>query len=306
MTTLDVPTAAPDGAAFESAKKASGRSAFRALLSRDGYVLAHNLKEFLPRTLLQPFLLVFVFTYVLPKIGLGIGGASAPSAAALRLMPPALARAAEAKAAIAASTYSASLIAGVIGSVILFQGIQAVALPLVQEFGYTREIEDRVLAPLPVELVAGEKIVAGALQCLLAALLVFPIAAVVPATPVHLHVHWLILLTVLPLACLMASTLGLTFGTIFDPRTVPMLFGVIVIPITFLGCIYYPWAKLSAIPWLKVLSLANPLVYISEGFRAALTDGPHMSLFAVYPVMVGFVLFLAWRGIAGFKKRVIA
>ena len=77
-----------------------------------------------------------------------------------------------------------------IGSVILFQGIQAVALPLVQEFGYTREIEDRVLAPLPVELVAVEKIVAGALQCMIAGLLVFPIAAVVPATPVHLHIHW--------------------------------------------------------------------------------------------------------------------
>ena len=114
------------------------------------------------------------------------------------------------------------------------------------------------------------------------------------------------LVTILPLACLMASTLGLTFGTIFDPRTVPMLFGVIVIPITFLGCIYYPWSKLSAIPWLKVVSLANPLVYISEGFRAALTDAPHMSLLAIYPVMVGFIVLLTWRGIAGFKKRVIA
>ena len=72
--------------------------------------------------------------------------------------------------------------AGVLGHAMLFQGIQAVALPLVQEFGYTREIEDRVLAPLPVELVAVEKIVSGALQGLFAALLVFPIAAVVPAT----------------------------------------------------------------------------------------------------------------------------
>ena len=81
------------------------------------------------------------------------------------------------------AAYTASLIAGVIASVILFQGIQAVALPLVQEFGYTREIEDRVLAPLPVELVAIEKIVAGALQCLIAALLVFPIAGFVPGHP---------------------------------------------------------------------------------------------------------------------------
>lgn len=285
MTTVDVSPNSSE-AAFESASRASGMSAFRALIARDAYVLAHNLKEFLPRTLIQPFLLVFVFTYVLPEIGLGIGGG--PSGGA------------------GSAAYTASLIAGVIASVILFQGIQAVALPLVQEFGYTREIEDRVLAPLPVELVAVEKIVGGALQCLIAALLVFPIAAIVPATPVHLHINWLVLVTLLPLACLMSSALGLTFGTMFDPRTVPMLFGVIVVPITFLGCIYYPWKALEAIRWLQVLSLANPLVYISEGFRAALTDIPHMSLLAIYPVMIAFTGLLSWKGIAGFKKRVIA
>jgi ABC-2 type transport system permease protein len=305
MTTLDAAAPATPAAPYESATHASGWSAFKALLTRDAYVLAHNLKEFLPRTLLQPFLLVFVFTYVMPKIGLGIGS-STPPQAILSLLPHQVAAVIQARAAAQAAAYSVSLISGVIASVILFQGIQAVALPLVQEFGYTREIEDRVLAPLPVELVAGEKIVAGALQCMLAALVVFPIAVVVPVTPVHLHIHWLVLLTILPLACLTASALGLTFGTIFDPRTVPMLFGVIVIPITFLGCIYYPWSKLSAIPWLKVLSLANPLVYISEGFRAALTDQAHMSLWAIYPVLVGFVAVLTWRGIAGFKKRVIA
>ena len=285
MTSIDV-SADSSEAAFESASRASGMSAFRALLARDAYVLAHNLKEFLPRTLIQPFLLVFVFTYVLPKIGLGIGGG--PSGGA------------------GSAAYTASLIAGVIASVILFQGIQAVALPLVQEFGYTREIEDRVLAPLPVELVAVEKIVGGALQCLIAALLVFPIARFVPATAVHLHIHWLVLITLLPLACVMASSLGLTFGTLFDPRTVPMLFGVIVVPITFLGCIYYPWKALQAIRWLQIVSLANPLVYISEGFRAALTDIPHMTLLAIYPAMIALTVFLAWNGIRGFKKRVIA
>jgi len=136
--------------------------------------------------------------------------------------------------------------------------------------------------------------------------LVFPIAAIVPATSVHLQINWPIFLTLMPLACLMASSLGLTFGTIFDPRTVPMLFGVIVVPITFLGCIYYPWQALSSIRWLQIASLANPLVYISEGFRAALTDIPHMTLWAVYPVMVAFTILLAWNGIRGFKRRVIA
>jgi ABC-2 type transport system permease protein len=258
-------------------------SAFRALMLRDLTVLRKNLKEFIPRTVLQPLLLVFVFTYVFPKIGQGIGGGPGSEA-----------------------QFSTLLIAGVIGVAILFQGIQAVALPLVQEFGYTREVEDRVLAPLPVAMVAVEKIVAGALQCLLAALIVFPIAAIVPATPVHLDIHWLLLITIAPLACLMSASLGLMFGTMFDPRTVPMLFGVVVIPITFLGCVYYSWSALAPIRWLQIAVLVNPLVYITEGFRATLTPVSHMSLLVIYPVLIGFTLLFAWRGIEGFKQRVLS
>ncbi len=257
-------------------------TAFRALLARDLYVLRHNLKEFIPRTVLQPLLLVFVFTYVFPKIGQGVGGGKA------------------------AEGFSTMLVAGVLGSVILFQGIQSVALPLVSEFGYTREIEDRVLAPLPVELVAVEKVVAGALQCLLAALIVFPIAYFVPATPVNITYNWLILISFAPLACVAAASLGLMFGTMFDPRNVPLLFGIIVVPLTFLGCIYFPWQSLEAIPWLQYLVLLNPLVYISEGFRAALTPVPHMPLLAIYPVMLAFTGLFLWRGIAGFKRRVLS
>ena len=113
------------------------------------------------------------------------------------------------------SSFATVLVAGVVGLSIMFQGIQAVALPLANEFGYTKEIEDRVLAPLPVSLVAIGKVVAGAIQGLIAAAIVFPIAWVVHAKGVHAHlsVHWPILLTLIPLACIMCSSLGLVLGT---------------------------------------------------------------------------------------------
>jgi len=281
MTSVPVEIAAADPVPRRSPAAASG-VAFQALLLRDALVLRKTLKEFIPRTVLQPFLLVFVFTYVFPKIGQGVGGATG------------------------ASNFSTILIAGVVGLAIMFQGIQSVALPMVQEFGYTREIEDRVLAPLPIPLVAVQKAVWGALASLLSALLVFPIAAVVPETPVHLAVDWPVLLTLTPLSCYMCGALGLTFGTRFDPRTVPLLFGIIVIPITFLGAIYYPWQSLEAIRWLQVLVLFNPLVYMCEGFRAALTNSPHMSLWVIYPVLIGFSALFTWQGIKGFTRRVVS
>jgi len=267
----------------------SSVSAFRALLRRDMRVLHKNLfKEFLPRTLIQPFLLVFVFTFVFPKIGQGIGGHGATPAA-----------------------FATLLIAGVVGISILFQGIQSVALPMVQEFGYTKEIEDRVMAPLPVPLVALAKVASGAVQGLIAAAIVFPIAAVVPASPVNLQVNWLVLITLAPLACITSAALGLTFGTVFEPRTVPIMFGVVVIPLTFLGAVYYSWVALTPIKvfgvsWLKILVLFNPLIYMNEGFRAALTNAPHMSLFAVYGALLAFAAFFLYMGVKGFKKRVLS
>ncbi len=269
----------------------SSRIAFAALLLRDLVVLRKRMREFVPRTIIQPLLLCFVFLYVFPTIGTGVGAGRG--------------RAGE-------SAFATVLVAGVVGLSTMFQGIQAVALPMVAEFGYTREIEDRVLAPLPVSLVALEKVIFGAIQGLLAAALVFPIAAVVHASHIHinLQVHWLVLITLLPLACVTTSALGLTFGTIFDPRTVPLLFGIIILPLTFLGGTYYAWTALSPVTvgsfhWLQIAVLVNPLVYINEGMRAALTSSAHMSLWAVYPVLLGFCGLFLWAGIRNFKRRVI-
>ena len=255
--------------------------AFRAMLLRDVAVLRSNSTSFVIRTVMQPLLFVFVFTYVFPKIGQGIGGARGQA------------------------TFSSLLVPGVVAIACIFQGIQAVMLPLVQEFGYTREIEDRVMAPLPVWGVAVEKVVAGALQGLLAAVIVFPLATVIPATPVHLNISWPELLTFLPLATLLGASLGLAIGTRVKPQQVTLVFSVVVIPVTFLGATYYPWASLGPIPWLKWAVLINPLVYMSEAFRAALTPQlPHMPVPAIYAAMIGSVSLLGWVGIDGFKKRV--
>ncbi len=262
---------------------AATRHAFGALLAREVHVLRKNIGEFLPRTLLQPFLLVFVFTYVFPKIGQGVGGPGD-----------------------AAGVFSTRLVAGVVGLAILIQGIQSVALPMVQEFGYTREIEDRVLAPMPVELVAVEKAIWGAISGLFSAAMVFPIAAVVPATPVHLEVDWPVLVTLIPLACVMCGALGLTFGTRINPRAVPALFGIVILPLTFLGAIYYSWESLRPVRWLQIFVLFNPLVYMCEGCRAALTTSDHMSLLIVYPVMIAFTALFLFLGITGFKRRVLS
>jgi ABC-2 type transport system permease protein len=272
---------------------AASRIAFGALMLRDLTVLRKHTVEFTIRTLVQPFLLCFVFLFVFPKIGQAVGGGGASGSSE--------------------SAFATVLVAGVVGISVMFQGVQSVALAMSQEFGFTREIEDRVQAPCPIWLVAGSKVVSGAIQGLISAAIVLPIASVVHAANVEAQIdlHWLIIVTLVPLACVTMSGLGLLLGTSFEPRNIGLMFGFIVLPITFLGGTYYEWTRLRPITiggwhWMQTIVLLNPLIYVNEGMRAAFTAAPHMHLYIIYPVLLGFCALFLGLGLRNFRRRVLS
>lgn len=260
--------------------------AFAGLFLRDLYVLRRELFPFAIRVCMNPLLFLFVFTYIMPHMSGGVA------------MNP--------TAGMAGGNFSTVLLPGLMAVAIMFSGIAAVALPLAQEFGITREIDDRVMCPLPVWAVAAEKIVFSAMQSMVAAAIVFPLAYYVPATPVVAHVaSWPFLILVLVLASLVAGALGLTIGTSVKPQQIGLIFGVVVMPITFLGCVYYPWTALKPLPVMQHAVLINPIVYMSEGMRAAVTPMPHMNEGLIVGMLVFFLGLLSWLGMRGFYRRVV-
>jgi ABC-2 type transport system permease protein len=289
MTQLSKPetTRTPVNGGSNSSKLTQYGRAFAGLFLRDLHVLQREFFPFVIRVCMNPLLFLFVFTYVIPHMS--TGAAMNPTGA------------------MAGSAFSTVLLPGLMAVAIMFSGIAAVALPLAQEFGITREIDDRVMCPLPVPAVAIEKICFSAIQSVIAACIVFPLAYYVPATHPVAHVSsWPFLIVVIALASLTAGALGLTIGTSVKPQQIGLIFGVVVIPITFLGCVYYPWAALTHIRWLQIGVLVNPIVYMSEGLRAALTPSlPHMNPFLILGMLCASLCLLTWLGIKGFLRRVI-
>jgi ABC-2 type transport system permease protein len=271
----------------ENSKSMQYARAFAGLFMRDLHVLRRELLPFVIRVCMNPLLFLFVFTFIMPHMS---GGAA---------MNP--------TAAMAGMKFSTVLLPGLMAVAIMFSGIAAVALPLAQEFGITREIDDRVMCPLPVAAVAIEKICFSAVQSVIAAAVVFPLAYYIPSTPVVAQVSsWPFLVVVLVLASLTSGALGLTIGTSVKPQQIGLIFGVVVMPITFLGCVYYPWAQLDKIRWLQYGVLINPIVYMSEGLRAALTpELHHMPPVLILTMLTFFLALLTWLGIRGFLRRVI-
>jgi ABC-2 type transport system permease protein len=211
------------------------------------------------------------------------------------------------------SAFATILVPGVVGISIMFQGVQSIALAMAQEFGFTREIEDRVQAPCPIWLVAIAKVLSGAAQGVLSAAIVLPIASLVhaPGVRAHLTLHWWLIVTFVPLACIAMGGLGLVLGTSFEPRNIGLMFGFIILPITFLGGTYYPWNKLAPVTvggwhWLQTIVLINPLIYVNEGMRAAFTSAPHMQFYVIYPVVVAFAVVFLTIGLRNFRRRVLS
>ncbi|QMU73246.1 ABC transporter permease [Streptacidiphilus sp. P02-A3a] len=235
---------------------------FLSLLARDLRVIRRDLLGFVLRSTTQPLLFVFVFAYVMPKTA-GAGGAAAD--------PGGL-------------SFSTVLVPGMVASAVMMQGIMSVSTPLVMELSYTREIEDRVLAPLPLWMLGLSKILVGALQGCVAGLMVLPCVLFVHAPGQAPHIstaHWPQALGVLVLAALLMAGVGLLIGTIVEPRKLSALFTVVMVPITMLGCVYYPWASLRGVGWLQWAILVNPLVYVSEALRAAFDPTmPHLPVWA--------------------------
>jgi ABC-2 type transport system permease protein len=251
---------------------------FAAILMRDLTVARRELPYFLVRTALQPILFVVVFGFVLPRMGMIPRG------------------------------YSTTMLPGVVALSLTLSAIQSVSLPMMQDFGFTKEIEDRLLSPVPIHLVAVEKVISGVLQGIVAALFVLPVARLIMGPiPGLSFANAPLLLAVTILGGAAFSAMGLYLGTGIAPQQIGLMFSVIVAPMIMFGCTYYPWSGLSHVPAMKWLVLINPLVYVSEGMRAALTPTvPHMPTALILAALVLLTVFFMWVGLRAFDKRAMS
>ena len=89
---------------------------------------------------------------------------------------------------------------------------------------------------------------------------------------------------------LAGAAVGLVLGTAVDARQINVVFAVVLTPLLFTGATFYPWAALDSLRWFQVITLINPLTYVSEGLRAAVTDAPHLGNGWIALGLIGWTL----------------
>jgi ABC-2 type transport system permease protein len=278
-TTVRTPTPEPATPAQDSRTASAFISlrTFGSVLWRDIFVTGRELVPFLAQVVIQPFFMLFIFGKVLSSIGYVNSAAFAPV-----------------------------LMAGIVALNGFLGGLQNTTMPLIMDFSFTREIEDRLLAPMPIPLVAVEKMVFGALRGIIASVLMVPVGLLILP-----NVSWPVsklpaAFGVIVLGALAGAAIGMTIGTLVTPRRINIMFAVVLTPIMFTGCTQFPWRGLAHLRWFQVVCAFNPLTYVSEGMRAILVPGlPSLPLWLDVCAALLAIGIFGSIGIWGFMRRAI-
>ncbi|MDQ6643237.1 MAG: ABC transporter permease [Chloroflexota bacterium] len=266
-----------------TSRLAIASKAFLAILQRDIVITGREFIAFLAQVLLQPLFFLFIFGKVLPSIGFARPG------------------------------FAAVLLPGIVALTVVTTALQGVTLPLVLDLGFAREIDDRLLAPLPVSMVAVEKVIFAAMRGLIAGAIIFPLAYWILGNDFSVRTDAIgTIIGIMILTAFAGASLGLTIGTLVKPEQIGLMFSLIFTPLIFTGCTYYPWGTLDSIKWFQIVTLFNPLTYAAEGLRSAMVpsiQGHTIPTLAMIWVILGlsatFVVFL-FIGIRTFRRRVVS
>ncbi len=256
--------------------------AFLAILRRDAVVTGREFVPFLLQALMQPMFFLFIFGRVLPGIGL------------------------------ADRNFATVMLPGIVALTGMIAAMQGVTLPLVLDLGYAREIDDRLLAPLPVWWVVLEKVLFGALRGTIASSVIFPLGRWILGDGFVVRTDRILaLISMVVLTALVGSVIGLLMGTIIKPEHISLMFTLIFTPLLFTGCTYYPWGALANIRWFQVITLLNPLTYAAEGLRYAMVPaigGRPFPTLALHWILLALGVSVVVTFLAGnrmFHRRVI-
>jgi ABC-2 type transport system permease protein len=256
--------------------------AFFAIFQRDIVVTGREFVPFLLQALMQPLFILFIFGKVLTGIGLAVG------------------------------KFAALMLPGIVALSGMIAAMQGVTLPLVLDLGFAREIDDRLLSPLPVWWVPLEKVLFASLRGTVASSVIFPLGWLILGSGYSVRTDRIpILIGMIILTAVVGSTIGLLMGTSIKPEQISLMFTLIFTPLLFLGCTYYPWGALNNIRWFQVIVLFNPLTYCSEGLRYSMVppvngrEFPTLSLHWILLALFASVIVTFVLGTRTFRKRVV-
>lgn len=185
--------------------------------------------------------------------------------------------------------YQQFIFPGVLGLSLLFSAVFAAMLIVFdRQIGFLKAV---LVAPVPRPAIAVGKVLSGAIQALVPAvvLLIFlPLLGIHPG-----YLRFLGLLGAMAIAAVTFSALGVATAARFKSTTVfPIISNAVLLPMFFLSGALYPLA--DAPHWLKILAHFDPMAYAVDLMRGAVLDATFFPVWLSLAVLAGFITVLTW------------
>jgi ABC-2 type transport system permease protein len=159
---------------------------------------------------------------------------------------------------------------------------------------------------MPTSFVVAEKVLFAVLRSLAATLIMIPLGILILGSIPWRWAGFPLFVAGLVLGALVGAGFGLLMGTLVRPERISLFFAIVFTPLLFTGCSQYPWPLLDNIRWFQIVTLFNPMTYVSEALRGALVPGvPHIAPWICIVVLVFSVSILMTVGLRSFYRRAI-
>jgi ABC-2 type transport system permease protein len=160
---------------------------------------------------------------------------------------------------------------------------------------FQRSIEEILVAPVHESVVLAGYVTGGMLRGLLTGALVFAVSLIFIRPEIQSLSAIIIFSVLTALVFALGGMLNGLWAENFDDVSTFTTF--ILIPLTYLGGVFYPISALPGV-WRSV-SLVNPIVYMVEGFRYGFTETSGV------PIWIGGVLLLSFSVALGVVTYVL-
>lgn len=153
---------------------------------------------------------------------------------------------------------------------------------------FQRNIEEMLVSPTPNYIIVLGFVSGGVARGLCVGLVVFLVSLIFTDLPIQ---HAGVVISIALLTSVLFSLAGLinaVFANSFDDINIVPTF--VLTPLTYLGGVFYSISMLPGV-WQKV-SLANPILYMVNGFRFGILGVSDIDILMSYAIIVALVIVL--------------
>jgi ABC-2 type transport system permease protein len=155
---------------------------------------------------------------------------------------------------------------------------------------FQRNIEELIVSPTPNWVIVGGYVVGGMLRGILVGLIVLVVSIFFTLPVITYPLIVLLFITLTSLVFALGGLTNAIFATKFDDVSVFTTF--VLTPLSYLGGVFYSIKSLPD-PW-QTVALANPILYLIDGFRFGFYGVSDVSIYTSLSVLIVMTAVLVW------------